>query len=765
MANFRFYLNGVEVSEPVGFDQINFNVIRSENHGIDQPFTNEVTFTGDLDKEPGLANGAKILRLVFENEFINGSVDVELVSNIKVNGETWSFNGKIDFSTYQEINLCDGCSDGVSVTINEDDFRELFRSRQDVEIDLHSTVDLDGNYIEPLVLGEVRLHSQDLFLRAIGKSLARSGANNIISSGGDPTLFSLVVPNYWSNSDFKENLGTGSTLNVNGIRRSNSNVNFINNGDSTRTIRVRGAGRITVNPNFTTGTGTNIEYQIFARVFLGGNYNTGTTFPLLYLSPAFPPLTESFFDWSIDETFTIAPDYGIIIQVGYGSLGGFTIVETSVIFEDNQELIIEEFSSSNASLCKGLYVIDFLKRVVLILTGKQNGLISDYFSFDDLGCMWNNLLTTGLYVRNGQLLDNANPQIKVTWKNLFENLSKAFRGLGWEFEPDGYNGYNIRVEPISYFYQDSVVVEFTNVSEIKRYAITDKLYNAFATGFTDKWKNQGISGLFAIHTERNYYVNNKALDQNSSAKLDLRSDIIFEGVAIEVNRRSQFVSDSSGSTDQPNDYDLFCIWLNPIEITLDPVSNGYQLPGETGSVTFPPGTLSYGSNFIGPNSSPLDRIYNVLHTPARITAGWWKWLGQNTFGLSGSNVRLAFQSGQYYTAFEMAVPDPCELVVDTEIREDTDIDPDLLTTGNGGYLVQPIGYEFEVPQELCDFLFVASEGKKIIKFSCGSSIFAGYILQGENQPGGTGLSKFTLIGTEIPVSGGAFSNGFSNGFL
>jgi hypothetical protein len=747
MANFRFYLNGAEVSEPVGFDKINFNVIRSENHGIDQAFTNEVTFTGDLDKEPGFANGAKILRLAFEGQYINGSVDVELVSNIKVNGENWSFNGKIDFSTYQEINICDGCSDGVSVTINEDDFRELFRSRQDVEIDLHSTVDLDGNYIEPLVLGEVRLHSQELYLQASQAQLVPTSI---------ATVQNIVFPLYFNNSDFKGPFGTA--FNPQGFIYSNSNVYFVNNSTGPRTLIINGSVYAAI---FVTSPGIS-DFEIQAIIFdETGSIDSVNVLDTITLTNVAPG--------DVNYTFV---DYSIFLPAGYR----FSIVlarsDLSVaynaVFPDPQlnQLTWNEYNSSDASLCKGLYVIDFLKRVVLILTGKQNGLISDYFSFDDLGCMWNNLLTTGLYLRNGQLLDNANPQIKVTWKSLFENLSKAFRGLGWEFEPDGYNGYNIRVEPISYFYQNSVVVEFTNVSEIKRYAITDKLYNAFATGFTDKWKNQGISGLFAIHTERNYYVNNKALDQNSSAKLDLRSDIIFEGVAIEVNRRNQFVSDSSGSTDQPNDYDLFCVWLNPEEFTIETIEGtGYQLPGETGSVTFLPGIVSYGSDLVGPNSSPLDRIYNVLHTPARITAGWWKWLGQNTFGLSGSNVRLAFQSGQYYTAFEMAVPDPCELFVDTEIREDTDIDPDLLTTGNGGYLVQPIGYEFEVPQELCDFLFVASEGKKIIKFSCGSSIFAGYILRGENQPGGTGLSKFTLIGTEIPVSGGAFSNGFSNGFL
>jgi hypothetical protein len=361
----------------------------------------------------------------------------------------------------------------------------------------------------------------------------------------------------------------------------------------------------------------------------------------------------------------------------------------------------------------------------------------------------------------------ANPQIKTTFKRTFEALSNIFC-LGWEFEPDGYNGYKIRIEPVEYFYQPDLILDFTNVAEIKRNALNDKLVNSVTHGYTDQWKNIQVSGIFAIQTERNYFIANKAMDNNTSNKLDLKSDIIAEGYCIEVNRRWQFLVDDSGSSDRPNDYDTFIIWLNKEELTIDPIQDtGYQLENETGSVTFAPGTVSYGSDRIGANNSPIDRIYNVLHTPARVAARWWKWNGQQVFGLPTIKAQLSFQSGQYFTNFAMAVPDPCGEITDAELSEDSDISEDVTGTYAPGPLVQPIGYEFEVPQLLCDFLDMGLQGKKIIRFSCGRSIFAGYIMRAENQPGADngGTTKFTLIGTETPADVGcAYSSGYSTGY-
>jgi len=44
MANWKFYLDGIEVEEPIGWDAVEFTAVRMESHGIDQPFSTEVKF-------------------------------------------------------------------------------------------------------------------------------------------------------------------------------------------------------------------------------------------------------------------------------------------------------------------------------------------------------------------------------------------------------------------------------------------------------------------------------------------------------------------------------------------------------------------------------------------------------------------------------------------------------------------------------------------------------------------------------------------------
>lgn len=68
-------------------------------------------------------------------------------------------------------------------------------------------------------------------------------------------------------------------------------------------------------------------------------------------------------------------------------------------------------------------------------------------------------------------------------------------------------------------------------------AKVDLLKNNLTLGFDEKWKNIQLSGVFAIHTDRNYFVGNKAMNEASTAKEDLRSGIIAEGYAIEFSRR------------------------------------------------------------------------------------------------------------------------------------------------------------------------------------------------------------------------------------
>jgi hypothetical protein len=738
MAGWKFFINNIQVDEPIGWDGIEFNAIRLESHGIDQPFSTEITWSGTPSR---FANGAKILKDFFDSGFINDVIPFRITSDQVIDGNTYDFNGLINMALYSEKNTCDTQGWEITVGILENDFKEVFMARQDTEVDLLTLKDLDQNVIPALGFTDVRLHSQQLYLQGFGKQFEQRS----LSFG---TPFEPVFPIFYSNSDFKNQFG--STFDTNGSYVNNTNVIFVNNGTGTRTILFSGRAiasiknkhpsnsykaYVTLSQYNASGGATGIFTTIFATPFIG----PGSTYNLDHVFTQVPI--------SIQEDFRLV----YFIALDFNPVGGW-----DVVFPNTNTLTVEEFSQVNASTCKGLYIFDFLKRLLLIITGNSNALVSDYFSVTNQGLMWNNLITTGLYIRNGQLLDQANPQIQTSYSQFFEDLNRIFN-LGWGFEyNESLSIWQIRVEPMEYFYDETVLIgNFEKVSNITQNANVQDLVNSFKLGFTDQWKNIAVSGIFEPHTYRGYSTPNRSRSADTKV-LDLRSGILGAGYAIEFSRRLQYLRDDSGSSDRPNDYNLFIIWLNrdvwEFNQYINPIAGtGYQLPEETGTVIFQPGTVSAGSDLAGFTNSPIKEIYNILHTPVRIAARWWKYLGMNTYGLPTSKASLFFESGEYYTTLESSIfnyffPTANQEITGT-VAENTNISEAILQTGLNKYLFKPITLDFSFPQNLCSFIEMANIGTGFIRVTSGGFEFFGFLESATNKPvdPNSGITDFKLI--------------------
>jgi hypothetical protein len=665
---------------------------------------------------------------------------------------------------YSEQNTCDTQGWQITVGIIEDNFRENFLARQDVEIDLLTLKDLDENTIDPIDFTEVRLHSQQLYLQGLSKQLQVTAVR--------VTDQAIVFPLYVDNNDFKGQFGF--LTNPTGFIYSLTNVYFKNNADYERTFTINGKIKCRARQNGFSSqpfgyVPNDFPQNIYYRI---NNGDTIISTVLLVtgileydtISNPWTTFEYTFTNFSLtlqpNQSFTIFADR-ISFVIPF-----VTTIYIKRDFEFNwpEENYLNwvELNQSTASNCKGLYIFNFLKRILHIITGNATPLVSDYFSVDNAGLMWNNLITTGLYIRNGQLLDQANPQITTSFKGFFEDLSNIFN-LGWGFEyNETLSVWQIRIEPMEYFYNAGIqIAEFNKVSNITQYAQVEDLVNSFKIGFTDDWKNIAVSGMFEPHTYRSYFTPNKSGSAEKKV-LDLRSNIIASGYAIEFSRRLQELRDDSGSSDRPNDYNLFIIWLNREEIIID---FGFDI-----TITIPPGKASVGSDMAGSTNAPIGEIYNILHTPARIAARWWKYLGMNTFGLPTAKAALFFQSGEYYTALESEIDSAYFPVANQEITgmvsEKTNISKAILQSDINAYLFKPIGLDFSVPQSLCSFIDMANNGIGIIKMTSGNQSFYGFLQNATNKPVDpkSGISNFKLLlANNVPYVAG-FSEGFSDGF-
>lgn len=754
MANWKFYLDGNEVEEPIGWDAIEFTAIRMESHGIDQPFSTELKFYN---------KGAKYIKAIYDQYFINQPIAITITSDVGYNNAAWQFDGFLNMAIYQEHNVCDTDSWEITVGIIDDNFREEFKARQDVEIDLTSTTDLNGSAIAALTEKEIRLHRQDLYLQANGKNL--DDYTNTISNTAGPALQTFIlVPTFWQQSDFTQEFGSTPNTNViffTGAGNLGNSPIFINNGTTSRTFTYT----ITIHWR-AESTGPNPSIYNLLLLQLNGNIPEPYPPSIGLHTATLNPGDVEVINTTYTGTVTIATGIKLsLLFLPDLAIGG----ATEITLYKGYTITLEEVNSGEyASTANCLTIEQWLRRSIYVMTGSNNKLLSDCFSEADDGCYWNNALTNGLRLRqaDGQ---NGLGALRTSWKAIFEDLDKIFC-LGWAFEWTG-SEWKIRVEPREYFYQNSISSTFFNVGEVTQMAKVDMLMNNITLGFTDTWKNIQLSGVFAIHTDRNYFVANRAMAENSTAKLDMRTNIIGEGYAIEFSRRLSGITFGGATSDRPNDYETFIIWLTRAEVTLDNIEGTcFNLPQETGTVTFAPGEISMPSSFIAFSSSPLENLYNIWHTPARIALRWWKVLGMHTFGLT--NPQLQFQVGQYQTGYYSQINDstePCQqYLIDDPLYENVSPRPDVLRDGEKEYLFKPIGIEFSYPQSLCDFLTLSQDEQyRKVRLTSGSLDVQGFITEATNQPedASGGTTKFTLLmSAQDALEGGAFSDGFSDGF-
>ena len=754
MANWRFFLDGNEVEEPIGWDAVEFTAIRMESHGIDQPFSTEVRF---------YAEGARYIKSIYDQFFINQPIAITITSDVGYNGSPYQFDGFLNMAIYQEQNVCDTDSWEVTVGIIDDNFREQFKSRQDVEIDLTIQKDLNGDNIDPLTFKNIRMHRQELFLEANGKNLADSSTYLYNGPLGPNFQRFAVVPTYWQSSDFKDNYGNTKDTNAIFVTRPNWHTTplFVNNTSISRTFNYTVKIEYTLTNNDTSDS---ITVPLLFIILSGNVFVSQVVLETIVLNPG-----QTVYK---NETYTgqITIGTGLTASLFFNQDTFSTLPQAvTVDIKNGYTINLSELSPGvYASTANVLTIEDWLKRTIYVLTGSNNKLLS--YTFGVNGCYYNNALTNGLRIRNGEN-QNGLYRLTTSWKEVFDGLDKIFC-LGWAFEWTG-SEWKIRVESRDYFYQNEVGFTFTNVGEVKQIAKSESLVNSVKIGYSDRWKNIQISGVYAIHTDRNYFIDNRAMNEGSSNKLDLTSNIIAEGYAIEFYRRLSDITYGGSTSDRPNDYDTFIIWTNRVAKGFTNIEDSvYNLPEETGEVTFPPGMASMDSQGLYVFNQQYT-LYNLYHTPGRIAYRWWKVLGMHTYGLT--DPRLRFQTGEYQVRFWCQIADEklgCIEPYNGEeygwVYEYYDIIPELIADEFKEYLFKPIEVEFSYPQSLCDFLTLSQDLQyKKVRITSGSLTIEGFIIEATNQPedASGGTTKFRLlVSNQQAQLKGAFDDGFNDGY-
>lgn len=748
MLEYRFYMRDplltmtwTEVEEPEGWDALKEVLQRSDAYtGMDNLYSSDLVF---------VENGATYLISKFELYKFDGQIDFKVekyCDSVLVN----TFTGIINLVTYQEINY------RVSVSFEDTGFQRKFLNRIQTPVNLDAELSIEGVNIGALHREEIPFHSKEIIYTA--NYIVNQALNPIHIVDGDN---GHTTPWTVQGADV---IGATEPLTLD--ITSGARYILTNTGTLERNVRIY--GRVVISPlwNTTRDTGPvetftytgGFQYRITDS---DGNHT-------VYDTPGIEQETANEYDFDFDITVRLAPGDSTHIYVldDYEETlpGDNTLARDDyATYGTESFLSFEEMSVFPSSSVEGFKIYEVLNKVAESITDRVDAIRSDYFgridstpyAYAENGCGSQALYTNGLNIRR-MLNNDGNPfDITANFQQLF-NLLNVHDSIGFAIEKIGGIPY-IRIEPKEYFYNNSPIKTFENVSDLLTSVASEYAWNEVEIGYTN-WEVENINGIDEFNTKHIYAFPVK----NINKRLTLITDVVCGGYAIEMTRRQQY--NTSPTTDWKFDNNPFLISLNRIEQTFGSEEfNPYHQDGDTYPKTYDVGTITERNemflqveNVISPDTS-----YNLRYSPSRCMINNYRYVA-GTISHS-PDLPLKFQEGTGNIIMLTEMDDVCDNV-NGEISENQDIYRDNLDADNKSPYFEPVKYDFTYPMTDAEFESLKANGNRSILVSCSTGDTKRATIKEINYQPNTegGIAGITALSS--PCVGGGFDNGFDNGY-
>lgn len=493
------------ITEPIGWKDDDKEYARHEKyHGIIAKFSNSLKF---------IDSAADYIQLVLDLGGINE--EIELIKDEKHSQtDEWTeiYSGYLDLSTWSTEN------GQVSVKFNSGGLEQLLKSRESEQVEIDRTTTIDGGSIPPLNTIDVELEGRRIFLKT--KYEKDKGTNlitlDVQSDAGNTRRATTGFPLKLINKSHEnaQNVILGSEGDSN---NGTNGINFFAISDRTRNLRVKGE-KIRFKP---VVTAWDFDWAIISVCLT--TYKDGTNYNLksrdyLFSSQSLPGssfsqivqthnnLRELNFDKNITllEGESLALEFYIESDLSSGSNRHFRVDFT----EMSGNLFIDENSFFEKTTTKAILAHEMGDRLVTIATGKENAFYSDFLGRTDIGYPVDGKgslvgFTHGFWVRGFDKLplpsegppkiENLFKPLTTSAKDFFDSMHSVWNtGIG--IEKIGFNE-RVRLEPLSYFYNNNVTIKLGQVKNVKRSIVVDKYYSSVEVGYEQGGDYEEACGL------------------------------------------------------------------------------------------------------------------------------------------------------------------------------------------------------------------------------------------------------------------------------
>ena len=504
----KFYINTTEIIEPIGFDEFQTSLKRTEEHGV--------SVENSVDSLEFFGNAYGIVKSAYQSD-----IDTELTfkAQIKCNDDSDTFEtlyeGVIDLSTYEE-NTNDYCS--CSAKVAEIGAKTTFNNRTETEISLIDGVmnDLDSNVLTTETL------SKTITIPSKGLKYGATSINEDVEDATSPIEYSYSGYAAWT---FVKPFGFTTINEITGF--------------SQGVVIVDQEGHDGNDYMFFTAPSNYSHYLLKGEIKLsvesGGVYkpetvylNIGSHYSKSYTYPTTGILT-------INEVFDLDLSLNagdkLIMTLGAYRTGGNGTVIFKILTGSNIDIsMIDIISSSTAKVIMPYQAFKKITKIISGLEIKSNW----YNNISGFGGGALKGLLTGLQLRNAPTLITNPTLITSSFKDLFINL-KCIDNLGYGFSVED-NILYVRIENWKWFYNSNDVLTINNPSNKRRICDTKNIYSRLKIGYDKYAAIEDINTIDTFHTERNYTNKLKAVDNEFSAKCKY----IADPYSIEFTRRKCF---------------------------------------------------------------------------------------------------------------------------------------------------------------------------------------------------------------------------------
>lgn len=622
--NQLFYLDALEIEEPVGFGEIELSIKRDEVfHGMTyEASTSSLQFFGaaaDYLIEQKRLYGVKA-NVVFRAVSTCDNYDYEEL-----------ISGRLNFGKYKK-----SCGDQclVSVPLEQESCAIVLNSRKDQKVDIDKNTGVDnitglGQYAGLAVETELPAHNLSV---GIDANVVPEGY--VVSTGATGLISDAVFafrPLYEvkrNDSIDTSNVDTGTDVASDppvGILSSaispvlllEDNINCFS-GEFEYEARLKGS----IDTEFLDGGAFTDFFRV--RLTKGEWPGTLTDIEVQILPVAYS--SDTTFDVTFTGTTTLANGEGLYMILEQRKVGnpGQVDLDITVTFDTESYILITATKSCPATNAELYLVHETLSRVSEAVT---NGCVrvkssfygrtdSEPFSFEADGCGGLRTLTSGLKIRRAE-----EDKFFASLKDLIEGLN-AIDNIGFDIteDPDIPGRSLMRIEGLDFWYQNREILRHDGVPKSDSEIEENRHYSRIDVGYK-KWEVENVNGLDEFNSNRQYNTSIDTINQ----PLDITSILVAGSYPIEITRQQSFAD--SGGADTKYDNEIFIISM----LRSDYPYTSLQV--EQGNITSP-------ENIFSPST-----IYNYRISPIRNLMRWYKSIAAGFAQLADATNKLFFSSG------------------------------------------------------------------------------------------------------------------------